>query len=157
MLGSLSDLQIQTVLQSGLIGRIGCHADGLTYVVPISYAYDGKYIYCHTEEGKKLTIMRKNPRICFQVDEMRDMGNWKSVILQGIFEELTAPQDINHAVQTLVGRYLPVVSSVTTHLGKFWPFQQEDYSDLDGIVFRIRIVEQSGRFESAVESPLMAG
>jgi uncharacterized protein len=157
MLGTLSDHQIQSVLQTQLIGRLGCHADGLTYVVPISYAYDGNHIYCHTQEGRKASMMRKNPRICFQVDEMRDMANWKSVILQGEFEELTQPEDINHALHTLLGRYLPVISSVTTHLGRFWPFQQLDYSDLDGIVFRIRILEQTGRFESAVESPAMAG
>ncbi|MGZ5285629.1 MAG: pyridoxamine 5'-phosphate oxidase family protein [Flavisolibacter sp.] len=157
MLGNLSDVQINTVLHTQLIGRIGCHAEGLTYVVPISYAYDGEFIYCHTREGKKTFMMRKNARVCFQVDEMQDMANWKSVILQGAFEELSKKEDINHAMHALLSRYLPMVSSTTTHLGKFWPFQSDDYSDMDGIVFRIRILEQSGRYEANIESPAMAG
>ncbi len=157
MLGNLSDTQIQTVLHTQMVGRIGCHADGITYVVPISYAYDGEYIYCHTKEGKKISMMRKNARVCFQVDEMTDMANWKSVLLQGTFEELKKKEEINHAMHNLMNRYLPIISSVTTHLGNLWPFQNDDYSDMEGIVFRIRITEQSGRFESGTASPAMAG
>ena len=80
MFGSLDKQQIEQVLHHQLVGRIGCHDNGLTYVVPISYAYDGNFIYGHTSEGMKIRIMRKNPNVCFQVDEMENMGNWKSVI-----------------------------------------------------------------------------
>ncbi|MBK5270705.1 MAG: pyridoxamine 5'-phosphate oxidase family protein, partial [Bacteroidia bacterium] len=61
MFENLSPVEIETVLQNQIIGHLGCHSDGLTYIVPISYAYDGEYIYCHTYEGKKLEMMRKNP------------------------------------------------------------------------------------------------
>jgi uncharacterized protein len=157
MLGTLNHLQTEDLLKSQLVGRIGCHAGGETYVVPISYAYDGKYIYCHTQEGKKTAMMRKNPQVCFQVDEMKDMANWKSVIVQGSFEELKNKADISHAMRTLLHRYLPVVSSATTHLGKLWPFQPDDISEIDGVVFRIEVKEKTGRFESGAESPAMAG
>ena len=83
MLGILSPSKIEEVLKTQLVGRIGGSWNGETYIIPISYAYDGNYIYCHTTEGKKTAIMRKNARVCFQVDEMKDMANWKSVIVQG--------------------------------------------------------------------------
>jgi nitroimidazol reductase NimA-like FMN-containing flavoprotein (pyridoxamine 5'-phosphate oxidase superfamily) len=79
---------LKVFLQSQIVGRIGCHDGDLVYVVPISYAYDGEYVYFHSYEGKKIDIMRKNPKICFQIDEMKDMANWKSVIAWGEFEEL---------------------------------------------------------------------
>jgi len=41
MLGVLSDEQIDQVLRSEVVGRIGCHDAGRPYVVPITYAYDG--------------------------------------------------------------------------------------------------------------------
>ena len=87
MVGKLSESEIEDVLAGNILGRIGCHADGLTYVVPVSYAYDGKYIYIRTQDGMKVDILRKNPRLCFQVDEMKIMGNWKSGIGQGCSEE----------------------------------------------------------------------
>lgn len=75
MLGKLESKQIEKVLNNNIVGRIGCHADGTTYVVPISYAYDGTYIYGRTMEGMKVNIMRKNPNVCFEVDDMKNMAN----------------------------------------------------------------------------------
>lgn len=157
MLGDLHTQEIEDVLQNQLVGRIGCSADGETYVVPISYAYDGNYIYCHTKEGKKTNIMRKNPKVCFQVEEMRDMANWRSVIIQGEFEELTKKEDRATGMQTLLNRYLPVISSITTHIGEHWPFHPEDVTHIDGIVFRILIKGKTGKFESNVHSPHLPG
>ena len=157
MLGILQNTEIEEVLKSGLVGRIGCHADGETYIVPISYGYDGQYLYCHTHEGKKTAMMRKNPQICFQVDEMKDMANWKSVLVQGSYEEIKNVDDRNMAMQTLLNRYLPIISSVTTHLGKHWPFQPNDTAEIDGVVFRIAIAEKTGRFENSTQSPVLPG
>jgi len=157
MLGILPLSQIEDVLKNQLVGRIGCSVNNETYVVPISYAYDGNYIYCHTTEGKKMEMMRKNPKVCFQVDEMKDMANWKSVLVQGEFEEVKSNMERNAAMQNLLNRYLPIISSVTTHFGEHWPFHAEDLSNIDGIVFRIAVKEKTGRFESTMQSPSLPG
>ncbi|HEY0355242.1 MAG TPA: pyridoxamine 5'-phosphate oxidase family protein, partial [Flavisolibacter sp.] len=142
MLGTLSNEKIEELLHNQVVGRIGCHADGETYVVPISYAYDGQYIYCHTHEGKKASFMRKNPAICFEVEEMNTMANWKSVVVQGIYEEIKGHHERNASMQILLNRYLPIMSSITTHLGQHWPFHPDDTGEIDGIVFRILIKEK---------------
>lgn len=157
MFGTLNTKQIEDVLKTQMVGRIGCYADGETYVVPISYAYDGNYIYCHSKEGKKANMMRKNPRICFQADEMTTMANWKSVVVQGLYEELKTREERNAGMQTLLHRYLPIISSVTTHLGEHWPFQPDDTTEINGIVFRIKVLEKTGRFEQNEESPAIPG
>jgi len=154
MMGKLSAVEIEEVLSSQILGRIGCSADGLTYVVPISYAYDGNYLYCHTHEGMKLSIMRKNPAICFEVDEMKNMANWKSVVVQGRFEELDDQIDRKHALDLLNKRVLPLISSQTTHLTPYWPFPPDDYKQIKGVVFRIALLEKSGRFENDQASRL---
>ena len=64
--------EIETMLSSQLIGkRIGCNSNNTTYVVPISYAYDGEFIYSLTREGMKINIMRQNPNVCFKVEDIR--------------------------------------------------------------------------------------
>ena len=152
MLGKLNDNEIEKLLGSQVIGRLGCHADGKIYVLPISYAYDGRYIYCHTEEGMKINIMRSNPDVCFQVDKMHSMANWQSVIEWGSFEELKDEQARNEALKILTGRALPILSSETTHLFPHWPFPSEDLGTIGGIVFRILPTEKTGRFESNQQS-----
>lgn len=157
MFGNLQLQQIEDVLKNQFVGRIGCSLDGETYIVPISYAYDGNHIYCHTKEGKKTAIMRKNPKICFQVDEMKTMANWRSVIVQGEFEELKEKEERTNGMQILLNRYLPVISSVTTHIGEHWPFLPEDVNHIEGVVFRIQIKEKTGRYENNMHSPNLPG
>ena len=157
MLGILNISEIEAVLHEQIVGRIGCHAAGTTYIVPISYAYDGESIYAITREGMKLDIMRENPKVCFEVDFMQDMANWKTVITWGVFEELKAPDERTKGLQLLVDRILPLNSSETTHLYSTWPFPSAKISEIKGIVFRIRLHEKSGRFENNSSTSNLVG
>lgn len=103
--------QIENLISDNIVGRLGCHADGETYVVPVSYAYHGGYIYIRSFEGLKISMMRKNPEVCFQIDKIKDMADWKSVILWGTYEELTKEEDRNMGLKILMDRILPDVSS----------------------------------------------
>ena len=74
MLGTLTAPEVEALLRAEAEGRVGCHADGRTYVVPIVYAYDGEAVCGHSRDGLKLRMMRANPRVCFEVDRMRDLA-----------------------------------------------------------------------------------
>ena len=147
MLGKLTLLQIEEVIKGQIVGRIGCHANGMTYVVPVSYAYDGDYIYVRTFEGLKFDMMRKNPKVCFEIDTMVNMGDWQSVIAWGEYEELTESPGRKDALQKLMDRPLPFISSETTHLTPHWPFPSSDIDNTEGIVFRIKLTDKTGRYE----------
>jgi nitroimidazol reductase NimA-like FMN-containing flavoprotein (pyridoxamine 5'-phosphate oxidase superfamily) len=147
MLGKLSMSEIEELLHHQLIGRIGCHFEDTMYVVPISYAYDGHYIYCHTHEGMKIDLMRKNPRVCFEVDHMQNMANWQSVISWGEFEELNDEEERSNALHKLHERILPMIASETTHLSVDWPFTPTEINKIEGVTFRILLGEKTGRFE----------
>ncbi len=147
MFGVLQDKEVEKVIKGNVIGRLGCCSKGKTYILPISYAYDGKYIYVHSLEGLKISIMRKNPNVCFQVDTMKNMADWESVLLWGTFEELKEEDDKKIALKSLMNRKLPIVSSETVKLSPEWPFHTGNYSEISGILFRIKITEKTGRFE----------
>jgi len=147
MIESLSDQEIISVVSNSVIGRLGCHADGKTYVVPISFAYDSGYIYARSFEGMKIKMMRQNPEVCFLVDEMQSMADWKSVVMWGTFEELENSTDREEGLKILLSRILPKISSETVKFTPEWPFSSQNLSEIEGIVFRIRIREMSGRME----------
>lgn len=147
MIGHLNEEEVESLLNHQVIGRIGCCVDNRCYVVPISFAYDGRYIYCRSQEGLKIQMMRKNPHVCFEAENTRNHANWQSVVIQGIYEELETVDERNEALTWLHKRVLPIRSSETTHLGNDWPFSAGDNDAVDGIIFRIQVVEKSGRFE----------
>lgn len=151
MLGKLNKEEIEELIKHQLVGRIGCHDGEEIYVVPVSYAYDAPYIYAYTFEGMKIDIMRKNPKVCFEIDDTKNLANWKSVIAWGEFEELEKTDDRNTALQKLNDRVLPVIHSETMHISSLWPFSMQDSGEAKGIFFRIRLKEKTGRFEKNPE------
>ncbi len=151
MFGNLGDDAIETVLQHQIIGHIGCHANDITYVVPVSYAYKNGYVYVHTWEGMKINMMRQNPKVCFETYLMENMGNWQCVIAWGYFEEITQVEERREALQILLNRNLPVITSKTVQLTDEWPFVPENVNEIKGIVFRIKLTMKTGKYERTEE------
>lgn len=148
MQGELTREQIENVLRSELTGRIGCHADGRTYIVPISYAYDGQNVYGHSSDGLKIRTMRSNPAVCFEVEQIDDLTNWRTVIAWGIFEELEGAEE-HRAQRRLIERFAPYMTSETAQ-PTAGPRTAEDTFDpaaRRAIFYRIRLTEKTGRFE----------
>jgi nitroimidazol reductase NimA-like FMN-containing flavoprotein (pyridoxamine 5'-phosphate oxidase superfamily) len=143
MLGKLDEKQIDHVLRSGTVGRIGVHADGRTYVVPITFVFDGDSVYCHSAMGTKIRMMRASPEVCFQVDEIDDMANWRSVITWGRYEELTGDLAIA-AMNLLVSRLSPLTSSETAGPAGRAAGRAGNGEEVS---FRIRLADRTGRFE----------
>lgn len=152
MLGELDPAQIEAVLSSEAVGRIGCHDAGRPYVVPITYAYDGSAVYCHSVEGQKLHMMRVNPFVCFEVEQIDDLANWRSVIAFGTFKELDG-EAAHDALQRLVDRFAPLVPSATAHPGAGGPHPggstqgRPEQGRQIPVFFSINLLEKTGRFE----------
>jgi uncharacterized protein len=90
-----------------------------------------------------------HPSLCFEVELLKDLANWQTVIAHGIFEELTDPALRLDALQKLNARKLPVITSQTTRLTEEWPFVAKELGLLEGVTFRIHLHSKSGRFEKA--------
>lgn len=146
MLGELNKREIIEFLESKFIGRLGCHLNGETYIVPVNYVYQDNAVYAHSGEGKKINMLRANPRVCFQVDEIDNMFKWKSVILWGTFEELKG-QERQQAMQGIILSIMPA----TDHPGREPSHGINPAFHDNLIVYRIKIQEATGRFESHEE------
>jgi nitroimidazol reductase NimA-like FMN-containing flavoprotein (pyridoxamine 5'-phosphate oxidase superfamily) len=136
MILELSPGEVDELLRAQVVGRIGCHAGGLTYVVPVIYAYADDGVYVASIEGQKIRMMRENPRICFEVDEYDGAGGWRSVIVQGVYEELDAA-GAEHAVRLLAERF--------RRGGEGGPRRERATDGRPTVCFRIRVLEATGR------------
>ncbi len=148
MLGELDVLQIEDLLMSLPIGRIGCHADGITYIVPINYVYESDTIYAHSKKGMKIDIMRKNPDVCFQVDAIDDLLNWESVITWGKFEEIFDMQEKTLVMQKILNRVIPLMKGDTAQPSHGFTNDTSNVGeDVELILYKISLDKKTGRFE----------
>jgi uncharacterized protein len=150
MIGQLNKDEIEIVLQSNAIGRLGCSDGEKVYVVPINYVYDGNFIIAHSVEGTKIRMMRKNPSVCFEVDQMKSFTNWKSVIVWGQYEELVEGPEKHEVMKSFVAKMIRMKISETAKPPEMAPHRVHPRSpgNIKPVIFRIAISEKTGRFET---------
>lgn len=142
MLGTLTESEIESVLRESFVARIGCHAGGRTYVVPVAYAYDDGGIITHSIDGMKLQMMRANPSVCVEIEQVESLLEWKSVVAWGTFEELDGDA-AQRGMALIYERLLPLLPAGPAH--GVHPIEE---MLARGTVYKIRFVERSGRFSS---------
>ena len=60
---------IDEIMASAKVCRLGLADDNIPYIVPICFGYQAGTLYFHSApEGKKIDILRKNPKVCFEFD-----------------------------------------------------------------------------------------
>jgi nitroimidazol reductase NimA-like FMN-containing flavoprotein (pyridoxamine 5'-phosphate oxidase superfamily) len=148
MLGSLSIEQINDLLKTEMVGRIGMVIDKKVYVVPITYVYHDGYLYSHSHEGQKITGMNENPNVCFEIDRISNLANWQSLIISGVYEELKSEEEILHARKILSDRLRPLLQSETMRPAERLPEPHPHNAGTKNITFRIKILEKSGKYET---------
>ncbi|MFO7665119.1 MAG: pyridoxamine 5'-phosphate oxidase family protein [Desulfobacterales bacterium] len=61
--------EIESVIQKALVCRLGMADENGPYIVPLSFGYaDGRLFFHSAKEGRKLDILKKNNKVCFEVD-----------------------------------------------------------------------------------------
>jgi uncharacterized protein len=107
---------IDTIIKEAQVCRLAMVDQDKPYVVPLSFGYDGAHIYFHSAlEGRKIEVLRKNPHVCFEFDQViklkkhKEACEWgmsfKSVIGEGqaiLVEEIT---EKIHALGVIMAQY----------------------------------------------------
>ena len=97
--------EMEALLERVPYGHLGCARDGHPYVVPMNYAYEAGVLYFFTTEGTKTEFISANHEVCFQVEEVTDPLDWRSVMIMGRAERLAAAAEMERAMQALTRRH----------------------------------------------------
>lgn len=101
--------EMAELLKRSGYGHLACARNNQPYVVPVHFAYDGTAIYVYTTEGKKSEIIRANPQVCLQTEEVTDNTHWKSVIVTGDAYQVTDKDERDKALE-LIAAVNPTLS-----------------------------------------------
>lgn len=151
MLGELNREEIQDVLEHNIVGRIGCSDGNNIYIVPVSYMAGEGCVYCNSMEGMKIEMMRRNQKVCFEVEDIKNYTNWRTVIAWGLYEEIKDEAEIRELRNYFSDQMLMMKASKTA----MPPHATERSQDIKphptpSVFYRIRFTEFSGRFEKEI-------
>jgi len=142
MLSELTNEVIDYMLTNQRFGRIGCAAANRVLIEPVMYHYDGYSIYGYTREGTKTHLLRKNPHVGFEIDEVVSPGVWRSVVIEGLYEELQGDERA-YAIYIMGLRKLPLFEG--ERLATREETNVEDAKVVRPVVYRIQVRHKSGR------------
>ena len=112
--------EIENILTTAMVGRLGTCADGIPYITPMNFTYDAEaskiFLHC-ANDGRKIENIRINHNVCFEVEEVTNVlvkqptcassVAYRSVILFGNIKILTDLNAKNEALQKLANKYAP--------------------------------------------------
>ena len=143
LIRTLSALECTKLLASNRVGHLACARDGQPYVVGYNSAYADYHLSGFSLPGKKIDWMRTNPLVSVQIDEHGQGRGWRSVVVDGRFEEL--PDRVGHKLQR------DHAWSVLSKHADWWepgalkPVIPPVSDSIPHIFFRILIEQVSGR------------
>lgn len=133
----MSREECEDMLAKSRFGRLSLSVSDRPYVVPMSYVYAGGVILLHSGlRGKKLDMVKENPRVAFEVDSAEG-GRWKSVIVFGK-ARLSSDAKAKERLFDIFTR-----GEMAGHGGK--RFSREDMEKMPMVIWEIEIEEMTGR------------
>lgn len=70
---------VRAIMEEASVCRIGLSDDGMPYVVPMNFGLGENCLYLHcAAEGRKIDIIRRNDRVCFEMDLLREVTRGES-------------------------------------------------------------------------------
>jgi nitroimidazol reductase NimA-like FMN-containing flavoprotein (pyridoxamine 5'-phosphate oxidase superfamily) len=75
--------EIEAMLLRNKVGRIAFTYHDRVDIQPIHYIYDRGWLYGRTSEGDKISTLQHNQWIAFEVDEVTDTFDWRSLVIHG--------------------------------------------------------------------------
>jgi len=90
LIHELNPHECREVLRRCDLGHLGCVRFDQPYVVPIhfSFDWDRNCVYSFSAVGQKILWMRENPKVCLEVEDIRDADHWTTVLAIGRYEEI---------------------------------------------------------------------
>jgi uncharacterized protein len=71
------------MLERHTVGRMAYTFRDRVGITPIHYVYSNGWLFARTSDGAKMRTIRHAPWVAFEVDEIRGVFSWKSVVAYG--------------------------------------------------------------------------
>ena len=85
---ALDLVEAHALLARQHVGRIAYAFHDQVDIEPIHYAFNAGWIFARTSVGTKLSRLAHHPWCAFEVDEVRGVFEWASVVVKGSFHVL---------------------------------------------------------------------
>jgi len=136
--------KVEDVIQRAKVCRLGLCDQDQPYVVPLCFGYENGTLYCHSApEGRKLDMVRSNPKVCFELDVDQEFApndeackwslRYRSVIGFGTATVVEVPAAKRRGLDVIMAHYAD------------GPFTYEDQAIDRTVVIQVAVEHMTGK------------
>jgi len=115
------------------------------YVVPLNFGYHDNALYFHcAREGRKLDILRKNNRVCFEVDVDHELVKGESACEWGMKGKSVVGIGKAFLIDDAVGKQ-QALDIIMKHYGAQEPFSYKAKGFEKALIIKVEIESMSGK------------
>ncbi|MEW4922650.1 pyridoxamine 5'-phosphate oxidase family protein [Algibacter sp. 2305UL17-15] len=147
MITNISKKECLKILKNNYIGHLAYVYRNMPFVISITYYYDKKNIIIigYTGEGHKTKALRLNNAVALEVVEIESIDNWRSILVQGTFEELEGPDAKYGLHKFSLGVKKHIAEKEKRELCFIPEFSGKAKQESLPVVYRINIQEITGK------------
>lgn len=82
----LTTAECHELLASQIVGRMAFTFRDRVDIEPVHYVYRDGRIWGRTQQGTKVNVLAHHPWVAFEVDEVKALFSWRSVVVRGRVE-----------------------------------------------------------------------
>jgi hypothetical protein len=132
-------------MEEALVCRIGLSDDGMPYIVPMNFGLGENCLYLHcATAGLKLDILRKNNRVCFEMDLLREVVRGESACSWTVRYESVIGFG-RAVILDVLAEKRTAIDRIMEHYGAAGPFSYPDATLARTAIIRIDIESITGK------------
>ncbi|HYW51744.1 MAG TPA: pyridoxamine 5'-phosphate oxidase family protein [Gemmatimonadaceae bacterium] len=144
---TLSADECHAMLAAHHVGRFAYAYKQRVDIEPLHYVADGEWLYLRTAHGTKVSMLEHQPWVAMEIDEVKGLFEWKSVVVHGSVQLITQADGPDggarwHHAVSVFRRLVP------TAFGDGDPTPQRD------ILVRVHMSHVDGREASVADAPI---
>jgi len=136
--------EIESVIQKAPVCRLGMADENRPYIVPLSFGYrDGSLFFHSAKEGKKLDILRKNNKVCFEIDTEHEIVESEKACKWGMKYKSVIGFGNAHFIEDMESKKRALNIIMRHYSGRSFEFDEQEANRV--VIFKVEIESMTGK------------
>jgi uncharacterized protein len=137
---------IDTIIRRCHVCRLGMCDNGQPYIVPLSFGYDGHYVYFHAAlEGRKVDILKRNSRVCFELDILEEVVSSDQACSWSMKYESVIGFGVAEIVENIEAKKAALNCIMQQYSGSNWNFNEQTLENTLAIRVKVQEIHAKAR------------
>ena len=136
--------EIESIINKAFVCRLAMADENGPYIVPLSFGYREGSLYFHcAKEGRKLDILKKNKRVCFEIDTGQEIVESEKACKWGMKYKSVIGFGNALFIEDMESKKTALNIIMRHYSGRSFEFEEKEVKRV--VIFKVEIESMTGK------------